>query len=117
VRGRISVYLCARKLYLINTPRLSGTYDARETCNRLTWIILSLCSPNYADVKEGGHRGNAKRLECVQLAGAFVKRGRAESGSKLHALQTLRARGRPHRAKIRHRTYVPEYLGQAFASH
>jgi hypothetical protein len=34
---------------------------------------------------------DAKRLECVQLAGAFVKRDRAQSGSKLHALQTLRA--------------------------
>ena len=34
---------------------------------------------------------DAKRLECVQLAGAFVRRGRLESGSKLHALQTLRA--------------------------
>jgi hypothetical protein len=32
---------------------------------------------------------HAKRLECVLLAGAVVKRGRAESGSKLHALQTL----------------------------
>src|ERR1035437_1920809 len=33
----------------------------------------------------------AKRLECVQLAGAVVRHGRPESGSKLHALQTLRA--------------------------
>jgi hypothetical protein len=34
---------------------------------------------------------HAKRLECVQLAGAVVRRGWFESGSKLHALQTLRA--------------------------
>src|ERR1035438_3120859 len=34
---------------------------------------------------------HAKRLECVQLAGAVVRRGWSESGSKLHALQTLRA--------------------------
>ena len=34
---------------------------------------------------------HAKRLECVQLAGAVVRRGRLESGSNLHALQTLRA--------------------------
>jgi len=33
----------------------------------------------------------AKRLECVQLAGAFEWPGAYESGSKLHALQTLRA--------------------------
>jgi hypothetical protein len=59
-----------------------------------------------------GHFGNAKRLEYVQLAGAVVKRGCAESGSKLRALQTLRARGRPHRTTIDRRTYVhvPEYL-------
>ena len=50
-----------------------------------------MCSPKYADVREDDHCGNAKRLECVQLAGAIVARGRAESGSKLHALQTLRA--------------------------
>jgi len=37
----------------------------------------------------------AKRLECVQLAGAVVRRGRSESGSKLHALQTLRDTGMP----------------------
>src|ERR1017187_9796574 len=34
---------------------------------------------------------HAKRLECVQLAGAVVRRWWSESGSKLHALQTLRA--------------------------
>ena|ERR1035437_153513 len=34
---------------------------------------------------------HAKRLECVQLAGAVVRRGWFKSGSKLHALQTLRA--------------------------
>jgi len=32
----------------------------------------------------------AKRLKCVQLAGAFEWPGAYESGSKLHALQTLR---------------------------
>ena len=32
----------------------------------------------------------AKRLECVQLAGAVARRGSFESGSKLRALQTLR---------------------------
>ncbi len=35
----------------------------------------------------------AKRLECVQLAGAFEWLGAHESGSKLRALQTLRAIG------------------------
>src|ERR1035437_6121632 len=34
---------------------------------------------------------HAKRLECVQLAGAVVIPGCFESGSKLHPLQTLRA--------------------------
>ena len=33
----------------------------------------------------------AKRLECVQLAAALACRRINESGSKLHALQTLRA--------------------------
>ena len=33
----------------------------------------------------------AKRLECVQLAGAFRRGGACDSGSKLRALQTLRA--------------------------
>src|ERR1017187_6353876 len=33
----------------------------------------------------------SKRLECVQLAGAVVMHKRFESGSKLRALQTLRA--------------------------
>jgi hypothetical protein len=33
----------------------------------------------------------AKRVECVRLAGAFRVRRATESGSKLHALQTLRA--------------------------
>ena len=33
----------------------------------------------------------AKRLECVQLAGAFGPPSVLESGSKLHAFQTLRA--------------------------
>ena len=32
----------------------------------------------------------AKRMECVQLAGAFELAGPYESGSKLHAVQTLR---------------------------
>ena len=34
---------------------------------------------------------HAKRLECVQLAGAVVRQDSFKSGSKLHALQTLRA--------------------------
>src|ERR1035441_4338401 len=34
---------------------------------------------------------HAKRLECVQLAGAVVRRWWSVSGSKLRALQTLRA--------------------------
>ena len=54
------------------------------------WSSLSVCGLKYADLRDEGHFGNAKRLECVQLAGAVVKRGRGESGSKLHALQTLR---------------------------
>ena len=33
----------------------------------------------------------AKRMECDQLAGAFERCRAPESGSKLHALQTLRA--------------------------
>jgi hypothetical protein len=35
----------------------------------------------------------AKRLECVQLAGAFQPYSSRKSGSKLHALQALRERG------------------------
>src|ERR1035438_231680 len=38
---------------------------------------------------------HAKRLECDQLAGAVLRWRRLESGSKLHALQTLRA-VKPH---------------------
>ena len=34
---------------------------------------------------------HAKRMECVQLAGAVGRRGWCESGSKLRAVQTLRA--------------------------
>ena len=42
----------------------------------------------------------AKRMECVQLAGAFERCRAPESGSKLHALQTLRAvRLRPGRVR------------------
>ena len=37
----------------------------------------------------------AERLECVQLAGAFAECGRSQSGSKLHALQTLCVTGTP----------------------
>ena len=33
---------------------------------------------------------SAKRMECVQLAGAFEPPAAHESGSKLHALHTLR---------------------------
>ena len=69
---------------------------------------LGVCGPKYADVREDGHSGNAKRLECVQLAGAIVKRRRAESGSKLHALQTLRARECPRTTTLGRRAYVPE---------
>jgi hypothetical protein len=39
----------------------------------------------------------AKRLECVQLAGAVGRRRRCESGSKLRALQTLRVAVRHYR--------------------
>src|SRR5438046_1299000 len=35
----------------------------------------------------------AKRMECVQLAGAVEVAGRSKSGSKLHALHRLRAKG------------------------
>src|SRR5437773_2915720 len=35
----------------------------------------------------------AKRMECVELAPAFDPPGAYESGSKLHALHTLRAAG------------------------
>ena len=45
----------------------------------------------------------AKRLECVQLAGAFGLAGASESGSKLHALQTL-ARPRPLPTQMRNST-------------
>jgi hypothetical protein len=38
-----------------------------------------------------GMNFRAKRLECVQLAGAIGKAGHPKSGSKLRALQTLRA--------------------------
>ena len=34
---------------------------------------------------------HSKRMECVQLAGAVIRQRRLESGSKLPALQTLRA--------------------------
>jgi cytochrome c oxidase assembly protein subunit 15 len=37
----------------------------------------------------------AQRLECAQLAGAIGRRGRFESGSKLHTLQTLRVAVHP----------------------
>ena len=62
---------------------------------------LSVCGRRYGGAREGGHCGNAKRLECVQLAGAIIKHGRSESGSKLHALQTLRAQECSQRTRIR----------------
>ena len=83
----------------------SRTENGAECRRRL----LSMCGRKYGDVGEDGHSCGAKRLECVQLAGAIVKRGRSESGSKLRALQTLRAQERPHRATIRHWTYDPEH--------
>src|SRR5438046_1315316 len=46
----------------------------------------------------------AKRMECVELAPAFDPPGAYESGSKLHALHTLRAAG-PRLAKPRVRDY------------
>jgi len=45
---------------------------------------------------------SAKRLECVQLAAALGLSCIIESGSKLHALQTLRDRARPSRTIILH---------------
>ncbi len=59
----------------------------------------------------GGSDGRAKRLECVQLAAALGNIRISESGSKLHALQTLRAE--VHLAPImkRHRTHNWERYG------
>jgi len=45
-------------------------------------------SKGFASSLAGSHV--AKRMECVQLAGAFELAGPYESGSKLHAVQTLR---------------------------
>src|SRR5664279_3550507 len=42
-----------------------------------------------------GQPNCAKRLECVQLARAFVAPGWFDSGSKLRAFQTLRAEVHP----------------------
>ena len=70
---------------------------------------LSVYGIKYGDVGAAGHPCSAKRLECVQLAGAIVKRGHSKSGSKLRALQTLRAQDRPHRTATRHPIYDPEY--------
>ena len=72
---------------------------------------LSVCGLKPGDVGAAGHPCSAKRLECDQLAGAIVKRGHSKSGSKLRALQTLRAQERPHRTAVRHRIFDPEYIG------
>src|ERR1035441_10300864 len=103
--------LCAALMSPAPLRQPPGTFAALrpQLSLTLTALLLSVCGPKCADAKEDGHSGNAKRLECVQLAGAIVKCGRSESGSKLHALQTLRAQERPHAATIRHRTYVPGY--------
>src|ERR1035438_5425776 len=103
--------LCATRMSPAPPRQPSGTCIAPrpQPSLTLTALLLSVYGPKCADVKEDGHSGNAKRLECVQLAGAIVKCGRSESGSKLHALQTLRAQERPHPTTTRHRTYVPGY--------
>jgi len=49
---------------------------------------------------------HAKRLECVQLAGAVARQGWFESGSELHALQTLRA-NRLRRCRAVHKRIFP----------
>jgi hypothetical protein len=53
-----------------------------------------VCGPNGAGVKEDRHSGNAKRLECAELAPAFGVPTLNDSASKLDALQTLRAQER-----------------------
>src|SRR6266496_3957875 len=53
----------------------------------------------------------AKRMECVELAPAFVRRGWSKSASKLDALHALRAiRLRPCRAAL----YRRFAIGRAF---
>src|SRR5438552_6042270 len=43
-----------------------------------------------ARAEQGGRSCFAKRMECVELAPAFEPRHTSDSGSKLHALHTLR---------------------------
>jgi hypothetical protein len=45
--------------------------------------------------RQSRNRIPRKRLECAQLAAALGPRRTFDSGSKLHALQTLRDIGRP----------------------
>jgi len=51
-------------------------------------------------------------MECIRLAGAFDRRGPRQSGSKLRALQTLRA-VRPQLASLM--TSRPGCFGSGFA--
>src|SRR5260221_676122 len=58
-------------------------------------IMTDAVKEELTQRREGAktQRNCAKRMECVQLAGAVARAGWSKSGSKLHALHTLRAKG------------------------
>ena len=99
--GRIIVFTCSN---LVHSPAEKGL--------PIQGSLFSVRDPGYADIRDDGQCGIAKRMECVQLAGAIAKGGRPESGSKLHALQTLRAGERLDYPTMRHRNYERNHLGR-----
>jgi hypothetical protein len=65
-------------------------------------VLCGISSVTYH--RTGGTCSVAKRLECAQLAAAMERSCIIESGSKLRALQTLRA------ARLCHVPYVSVFV-------
>jgi hypothetical protein len=97
----------------------------KEVCfPRISSIPRSIppadCSPTEKTLQERDtpqNKRNTRNPNRKDVSSSPARTGLQPADFGLWTLQTLRARGRPHRARIRQRTYVPEYLGQAFASH
>jgi hypothetical protein len=63
----------------------------------------------YGGVYGVGQGYVAKRMECVQLAGAFGEFPLNKSASKLDALHTFRVKECLHSPVMRHRKYDPKH--------
>src|SRR5438552_11775227 len=61
-----------------------------------------------ARAEQGGRSCFAKRMECVELAPAFEPRHTSDSGSKLHALHTLRETRPPLSPSVQFAPYPPK---------